>query len=144
MVTRGDCLGGARPGAMAGMAGGLVLVGGTAGASAGDRMRRGTIAILGGTGPTAGARMSGGTLLAPSFGANAGFLMRRGTMIATSGDIPSSTFVEAGMYELPFLGLLRAHLQTKMARAAHLVPARARRFRGDMAMLGKGELLISA
>ncbi|MBH0239637.1 formylmethanofuran dehydrogenase subunit C [Methylobrevis albus] len=138
----GDCVGAALPAAMAGMTGGIVLIGGTSGAATGDRMRRGTIAVLGGTGSEAGARMIGGTILTKSFGANAGLMMKRGTLIATSGKAPSATFVDSGHYDLAFLGLLGRWLVDELPRAADLLPSRVRRFRGDMAMLGKGELML--
>jgi len=59
----GDRLGGPLAGEVAGMRGGVVLVGGDAGERAGDRLRRGTIIIQGGAGPYAGSRMLAGTLI---------------------------------------------------------------------------------
>ncbi|SON55844.1 Formyltransferase/hydrolase complex Fhc subunit C [Hartmannibacter diazotrophicus] len=139
----GDCLGAALPGYMNGMAGGFVLVGGICGEAAGDRMRRGTIAVLGGTGDATGVRMIGGSILSPSMGARTGLMMKRGTLISSTPVELSSTFVDSGLYRLPFLALLRKHLGEVMPRAAHLVPSVAHRFRGDMSMLGKGEVLVA-
>ena len=50
----GDHLGGPLAGELAGMNGGLIVVRGKAGAYAGDRMRRGLIAVLKGAGDYAG------------------------------------------------------------------------------------------
>ena len=137
-----DQLGGAVSGAMAGQAGGLILVRGRAGHRVGDRMKRGTIAILGGAGDHCGSRMAGGTILAPEVGNQPGVLMKRGTLIIGRHGELLPTFVEAGGYELPFLALLRRWLSAEALEAASLVPARANRLRGDMATLGKGEILV--
>ncbi len=51
----GDLLGGPLAGELAGMAGGVLLVRGRAGARAGDRLRRGLIVVEGGAGD--GARL---------------------------------------------------------------------------------------
>lgn len=140
----GDFTGGAVHGAMAGQAGGAILVGGRLGDRAGDRMKRGLIVALGGTGAHAGSRMSGGTILAAALGADPGTLMKRGTLIAASGEDFGPGFVHSGGYELPFLRLFARHVAALWPEAASLVPARAERWRGDMASLGKGEILIAA
>ncbi|MBT9291889.1 formylmethanofuran dehydrogenase subunit C [Prosthecodimorpha staleyi] len=141
----GDFTGGtAASGAMAGQAGGVIVVGGRVGDRAGDRMRRGLLVALTGTGAHAGARMSGGTIVTAELGAEPGTLMKRGTMVAgRHGDL-GPTFVPAGRYELPFLRLLARHIATTVPVAAGLIPERAMRWRGDMAALGKGEILIGA
>ena len=57
----GDWLGGALPGELSGMSGGLVSVRGGAGARAGDRMRRGLIASRATRAHTPASRMIAGT-----------------------------------------------------------------------------------
>ncbi|WP_181704110.1 formylmethanofuran dehydrogenase subunit C [Chthonobacter albigriseus] len=137
-----DGTAGSVPGAMHGMAGGLMVIAGAAGAYLGDRMRRGVIVVLGGTGDAAGARMVGGTIVADRLGTRAGAGMKRGTLIATAVDDLEPTFVPTGTYDGVFLAILAKHLATEAPEAEDLVPARTRRFRGDMAALGKGEVLV--
>lgn len=140
----GDFAGGATHGAMAGQAGGVLVVKGRTGERTGDRMKRGLIVVLGGAGAHAGSRMSGGTILAPSFGDFPGTLMKRGTLIAGSHGDLGPTFVHSGGFELPFLRLFAKHILATVPEAVALVPSRAERFRGDMAALGKGEILVGA
>jgi formylmethanofuran dehydrogenase subunit C len=131
------------PGAMHGMAGGLLVVGGSAGDLLGDRMRRGVIAVAGSAGALAGARMVGGTILAARLGRRAGQFMKRGTLIAGAVDDIEPTFIPAGDYGAAFLAILRKWLRDEAGpAAAALVPSDARRYRGDMASLGKGEILV--
>ena len=131
------------PGAMHGMAGGLLVIGGSAGDLLGDRMRRGVIAVAGSVGALAGARMVGGTILAKSLGPRAGQAMKRGTLIAGAVADIEPTFVPSGDYGAAFLAILRKWLRDEAGPdAAALVPAKARRWRGDMASLGKGEILV--
>lgn len=138
-----DATAAAVSGAMAGMAGGLMVVGGSAGDYLGDRMRRGVVAVLGEAGSAAGARMIGGTILARALGPRAGRSMKRGTLIAGRVDGVEPTFVPAGDYDHVFLAILRRWLAAEAgADAAALVPAAGRRYRGDMAGLGKGEIIV--
>lgn len=135
----GDCLGGPMPGEMAGMRGGQVVVEGNAGLRAGDRMRRGTIIIAGSAGDYAGSRMIAGTLVVGAgCGAGVGQLMRRGTIIlaAAPASVPAS-FVDNGVAELLFVRLLTG-LEPRMPA----LPATLRRLTGDMATIGKGEILL--
>lgn len=134
---------GAVPGAMHGMAGGLMTIGGNAGRYLGDRMRRGVIVVLGSVGEAAASRMVGGTIVAGAFGARAGVGMKRGTLIGGSVEDLEPTFVPSGTYDAAFLAILAKYLQGEWADAADLVPARAARYRGDMAALGKGEILVA-
>lgn len=131
------------PGAMHGMAGGLLVIDGSAGAYLGDRMRRGIVVVLGGVGDAAGARMVGGTLVAERFGTRAGAGMKRGTLIARAVDDLEPTFVPTGTYDGVFLAILAKHLGQQVPEAEDLVPARTHRFRGDMAALGKGEVMVA-
>ena len=139
----GDAAGGATPGAMAGMRGGLLAIAGGAGERLGDRMRRGIIAVFGEAGPYAGSRMLGGTLLASAAGPLPGYLMQRGTLILGKDAALAPSFVDSGAHDLQFLGLLRRWLGAQDRRLAALVPFRAERFQGDMATLGRGEILVA-
>ncbi|HML14579.1 MAG TPA: formylmethanofuran dehydrogenase subunit C [Xanthobacteraceae bacterium] len=141
----GDRLGGALPGEMAGMRGGVVVVRGNAGERIGDRLRRGTILVEGRAGAWAGSRMIAGTLVvAGAAGALPGYLMRRGTIVlgAGSGEL-SPTFTDCGRHELTALRLLALFVARYSARAASVLRRPLRRFAGDMAVLGKGEIFLA-
>jgi formylmethanofuran dehydrogenase subunit C len=143
----GDFLGGALPGAMRGMTGGTVVVHGRAGDRAGDRMRRGVIAIASDVGAYAGSRIIAGTMivLGAEIGAYPGFGMKRGTLLLRG--LPERllpTFADSGVHELGFLRLLKQALSDADPFVAALdgLGLRVRRFVGDAAVGGKGELLV--
>jgi formylmethanofuran dehydrogenase subunit C len=140
----GDALGGALPGALGGMRGGTVLVAGRAGAEAGRRLRRGLIIVGGDAGTACGAEMVAGTIVAGgSAGALAGAAMRRGSIIALGGALRvGASFADAGVHDLIFLQLLARHLEALGlgGLAARLGPLR--RWTGDAAVGGAGELLV--
>lgn len=135
----GECLGGPLPGEMAGMRGGQIVVRGNAGSHTGDRMRRGTIIVAGSAADYAGARMIAGTLvIGGTCGAGVGQLMRRGTIVKISDTAPlPASFVDNGAVELVFLALM-ARLLPDMPPMRGVM----RRMMGDMASLGKGEILM--
>lgn len=138
-----DATAGALPGAMHGMAGGLMVIRGRAKAYLGDRMRRGVIVVHGAVGEAAGCRMIGGTIVAPSAAARAGTGLKRGTLVFGTAEALEPTFVSAGTYDAAFLSLFRRWLAAEAgATAAALVPSLVHRHRGDMSSLGKGEILI--
>lgn len=140
----GDRLGGPLAGELAGMNGGVLVVRGRAGAFAADRMRRGLIAILGGAGESAGSRMIAGTLvIAGDIGTLPGYLMRRGSIVldrAPAGLAP--TFVECGSPDSVFAAVLDRHLIAEGIVARPLLGQTPRRYGGDNAVLGKGEILF--
>lgn len=142
----GDFLGGPLAGEVEGMAGGAVVVRGNAGNRAGDRLRRGTIVVEGTAGALAASRLIAGTVVVcGGAGAMPGSLMRRGTVLL-GGAVPMllPTFVPLGCAEGGvFLVLLARALRPLSPMAAALARAPARRFGGDMASLGKGEILVA-
>jgi formylmethanofuran dehydrogenase subunit C len=142
----GDRLGGPLAGERTGMSGGVVVVGGNAGARAGDRLRRGLIVIEGAAGSSPASRMIAGTVVVcGAAGALPGYLMRRGTLVlGQSPDPLPPTFVPVGGDGLVFLRLLARTLLTISPRAARLLRGPIRRFAGDMAVLGKGEMLVTS
>lgn len=143
----GDCLGGARPGERLGMRDGLVLVGGNIGDRAGDHMRRGAIFAGGDAGSWCGARMIAGTIVVRGrLGDCAGFAMRRGTLLASSlANPPLATFADAGVHELGILAVIAQSMSRYVPWLAPLANAmpRARRLIGDLAVDGKGEILLA-
>jgi formylmethanofuran dehydrogenase subunit C len=144
--SAGDFLGAAIPGEKRGMSGGVVVVEGSAGDRVGDHMRRGNILIGGDAGDYCGARMTAGSIVVRGkAGGCVGFAMRRGTVLlyrAPAG-VPA-TFNDCGSHDLPFLGLYMDYLRgfgPPFARRAG-APSRARRIAGDVAVGGRGEILI--
>jgi formylmethanofuran dehydrogenase subunit C len=140
----GARLGGPLQGEIAGMRGGLVIVRGSAGERAGDRMRRGTIIIEGEAGSYAGSRMIAGTLIVRRrAGPLPGYLLKRGTIVLGDGcSALSPTFVDCGRYELVAMRWLAGMLEPYSEAAVALMRRPLSRFAGDMAVLGKGEILV--
>jgi formylmethanofuran dehydrogenase subunit C len=131
-------------GEMAGMRGGLVIVRGRAGERAGDRMRRGTIVIEGEAGAYAGSRLIAGSLIVgKEAGPLPGYLMKRGSIVLGAGcEALSPTFVDCGHHELLAMRLWAGILHPHSKRAATLLRRPLQRLAGDMAVLGKGEILV--
>jgi formylmethanofuran dehydrogenase subunit C len=140
--SAGDRLGGPLAGEVAGMRGGIVVVRRNAGARAGDKMRRGTILIEGRAGDHAGSRMIAGTLIVRrGTGALPGYLMKRGTIVLGEGaSALSPTFLDCGTHRLLAMRLMAAFIKPYSPRMAVLLGGVMRRYAGDMAGLGKGEL----
>lgn len=144
--TAGDFVGAVLTGEKNGMAGGTVVVEGDIGERAGDRMRRGTIITRGKTGASAGSRMLGGTIWAEGgLGPTPGQMLRRGTLIAPSVARMPDTFADCGRHDLGILAIMIRHFsETLGPLAPKPLPKMVRRFAGDLATAGKGEILLIA
>lgn len=143
----GDFLGGALPGNKMGMKGGLILVKGNAGERVGDHLRRGTILIEGDAGDYCGSRMIAGTIaVMGQTGRYLGYAMRRGTLLLWNEPALSASFNDCGTHTLAFLPMLFKSFQSLNSRFADssAVFNRVRRYAGDMAELGRGEVLVKA
>lgn len=140
----GERLGGPLSGETVGMSGGLVHVRGDAGARAGDRLRRGVVLIEGRAGAYAGSRMIAGTLaIAAEAGDLPGYLMSRGTIVLGRGaTLLSPTFGDCGEHDLVAARLLADYAAQASRQLARLLRRPLRRLAGDLAALGKGEILI--
>jgi formylmethanofuran dehydrogenase subunit C len=142
----GDFLAGAIPGEHRGMLGGTVLVGGNAGDRAGDRLRRGVVLIEGNAGDYCASRMVAGTIAVwGGVGSFPGLAMRRGTLLlqrAPEALLP--TFNDCGEHPLNFLTLLVRSWRALPGKFATLPDSglRVRRFMGDLANDGRGEILV--
>lgn len=140
----GERAGGVLVGDTLGMKGGLLTIGGNAGPLLGERMRGGFVIVGGNAGDYAGGRMIAGTiLLKRKVGRFAGYGLRRGSLIFMEEPkelLP--TFGDCGVLEFNYLRLLE-HWLRETGRPIAL-GGRARRLMGDMAALGKGEMLILA
>ena len=140
----GDWLGAALIGDRAGMAGGVVAVEGDVGSRVGDRMRRGLILVRGRAGDACATRLLAGTLvIAGGCGDQPGFGLRRGSLILgrALATLPT-TFNDAGVVDLPYLGLLRRHADGILPGVVPVL-SRVRRYVGDLAYGGKGEILVA-
>lgn len=143
----GDFLAAAIPGDKQGMAGGTIVVEGNAGARVGDHLRRGMVLIKGDVGDYCGSRMLAGTIaVSGKTGSGVGFGMKRGTLLLAHLPLLSPTFNDCGTHQLPFLNLLYRHFRTADPAVAAFArdSDRVRRFMGDLANDGKGELLVHA
>lgn len=141
----GDFAAAALPGARRGMDGGTMIIEGDAGDRVADRMRRGLMLIGGDAGDYCGARMLAGTIVVRgTVGAGAGAGMQRGTLLLAKMPPLLGTFSDCGTHALPFLPVLRKYLLDAgppLARFA--IGERVRRFVGDRAYAGLGEILVS-
>jgi formylmethanofuran dehydrogenase subunit C len=140
----GDHLAGPFGGETVGMRGGAIVVRGSAGARAADRMRRGTIVIEGPCGAYAGSRMIAGTLvLLRRAGPLPGYLMKRGTIVLGADcEEWSPTFIDCGVHALVAMRLLADFVAPFSRRAGASLRTPLRRYAGDMAVLGKGEIFV--
>jgi formylmethanofuran dehydrogenase subunit C len=101
------------------------LIEGRAGAYAGSRMIAGTLAIGGEAGDLPG------------------YLMDRGTILLGRGaKLFSPTFGDCGEHDLVAARLLADYIAPASTKLARMFRRPLRRFAGDMAALGKGEILL--
>ncbi|HEY1609481.1 MAG TPA: formylmethanofuran dehydrogenase subunit C [Paraburkholderia sp.] len=141
----GDFAAGALPGDMEGMTGGTLTIRGNAGARLADRMRRGLVLVGGDAHDYAASRLVAGTVgIGGTAGMHCAYGMRRGTLLLARA--PASlppTFSEGGRGFEVFWALLARSLALEMAPfSAWRAPPRAR-LTGDLAVDGRGEILIA-
>ncbi len=141
----GDLAASALPGDIDGMVGGTLVVRGRAGARVADRMRRGTVVVHGDVGDFAASRMVAGTLaIGGGCGAMPGWGMRRGSVVFAGVAPPiASTFVDVRSDAGVFWQLLARDLVRFGPAFDDLPRRRLTRFAGDLAVRGKGELLVA-
>lgn len=142
----GDHLGGVLAGDRFGMLGGIAVIEGDVGVRAGEKMRRGTVIVRGKTAEGAGTRMIGGTIWAEGgFGPAPGLMMRRGTLIGAKVERLLPTFIDCGKHDLVILRVLSRYLKTALGPLAPKpMPLFVQKFGGDMATIGRGEILLPA
>lgn len=141
----GDLAASALPGDMDGMRGGTLVVRGNAGHRLADRMRRGTVVVLGNAGDHLASRMVAGTLaLAGRCGARPGYGMRRGSLVF-AGPAPTvgPTFTPVNSNAEVFWQLLARDLARFGGAFTDLPGQRPTRLAGDLAVQGRGELLMA-
>lgn len=139
----GDFLAAAIPGDRKGMKGGIVIITGNAGDRVGDQMRRGIVLIEGNVGAYCASRMLAGTIgVMGSVGAYVGFGMRRGTLLLFHTPRLHATLQDCGSHTLPFLSLMFKSFRALPSKFAGIDQNRVRRYAGDLASDGKGEILV--
>ena len=152
----GDFAAASLPGSMDGMRGGVLRVQGNAGARFADRMRRGTALVCGDAGDFLASRLVAGTVaVAGRVGAHVGYGMRRGSLVLLQAPAIPATFVPAGADALVMWQLLARDLAglgaldtvggTASASRnpfAGLPQRRIHRHLGDLAVDGKGEIIL--
>ncbi|HEX9283661.1 MAG TPA: formylmethanofuran dehydrogenase subunit C [Gemmatimonadales bacterium] len=140
----GENAGGARPGAARGMTGGEIVIRGNASAELGARMRRGLVVVTGDGGEGTGRGMIAGTVVVfGRAGPGAGRFLKRGSIVALGTLERPATFRYACTYRPPHVPLLFRYLRARygLAIADRQIAGRYERYSGDMAELGKGEIL---
>jgi formylmethanofuran dehydrogenase subunit C len=86
--------------------------------------------------------LAGTVIICGTAGASPGYMMRRGTLVLGAARRLLPTFVPVGETCGTFRRLLAAAVTALSPRAARLVGRAEGRFMGDMASLGKGEILV--
>lgn len=139
IIVEGDCgdfLG-------ANMQGGRIICNGNAGDRVGDQMRRGLILIDGNAGDYCGSRMLAGTIgVHEKVGKYAGFAMKRGTILLNHQADLHATIQDCGTHNLPFLKLFYKAIKPLKSKFSMLDSIRVRRYGGDIACNGTGEILV--
>jgi formylmethanofuran dehydrogenase subunit C len=140
----GDHAGAAPPGYRRGMTGGELIVHGSAGMEAGGFMRRGLLVVGGDAGDRPGLAMIAGTVLVRGrAGADPGLWSKRGSVVTLSPITPPATYTYACTYHPVHLRLTLARLRTQHGLSIHRrhLAGLYRRYSGDFAESGKGEIL---
>ncbi len=147
LAVHGDAgarAGGAEGDARRGMTGGELIVRGSAGPEPGIRMRRGLLVVGGDIASHAGPGMIAGTVIVfGNAGPAPGRWSKRGSVVALGPvDIPP-TYRYACTYQPDHLRLtlLRLRRRYGMAVDERYVSGLYRRYSGDLAELGRGEIL---
>lgn len=140
----GDLAASALPGDMDGMRGGTLVIRGHAGVRLADRMRRGTVVVHGDAGDHLASRLVAGTVaIAGRCGARPAYGMRRGSIVfAGAAPDPGITFAPLHSNADVFWQLLARDLARFGGAFTGLAQRRVVRLAGDLAVQGKGELLI--
>jgi formylmethanofuran dehydrogenase subunit C len=127
-----------------GMTGGELIIRGSAGPEAGAGMRRGLLTISKTAGERTGLGMIAGTVVVfGTAGQETGLWSKRGSVVALGQITPPPTYSFACTYQPIILRLMLTRLSVRYGLSVqrkHLTGL-YRRYSGDMAELGKGEIL---
>jgi formylmethanofuran dehydrogenase subunit C len=140
----GNRTGAAPPGYKRGMTGGELIVRKSAGTEAGAFMRRGLLFIGGSSGDRAGLGMIAGTVVIRGRAGNdVGLWSKRGSVVVLGPVTPPATYAYACTYQPVHLRLILTRLRAQHAVSVHRrhLTGMYRRYSGDFAELGRGEIL---
>ena len=141
----GHRTGSAYRGSKYGMQGGIIVVDGNVGHEVGAYMRRGLIAIKGNAADFLGAMMMNGTIcLFGQAGIRTGGGMQKGTIVCLHPIDLLPTFAYDCSYAPVFLQMLFKGLKKLGVEPPAPTNGLVRRYHGDLADVGKGEILIAA
>ena len=140
----GGQVGAAYRGSLTGMRDGTIIIEGSAGLEVGMRMKRGIIAVAGSVKDFCGLEMRGGTIVTCGGGElRTGAWMVRGTIISLAPLELLPTFSYASTDSPTFLRVYARHLEALGITIPYDDRLGAyRRYTGDSAVPGKGEILI--
>ncbi|NLA26977.1 MAG: formylmethanofuran dehydrogenase subunit C [Firmicutes bacterium] len=140
----GNFTGSAYWGNKSGMTGGMIIIGGSAADMTGRLMRRGLIIVMGDAGDfTAGNMIAGTVIVGGSAGRRTGAEMKRGTVLLTREPDMMPTFRKTSLYEPVFVNIFVKYLKERGVTVPGLHEnITCRRFAGDQAVQGKGEIMI--
>jgi formylmethanofuran dehydrogenase subunit C len=140
----GARVGGAEGDARRGMTGGELLVRGNTGPEPGTRMRRGLVVVMGDVAARAGPGMIAGTVIVfGNAGPAVGRWSKRGSIVALGPVEIPPTYRYACTYQPDHLRLtlLRLRQRYDLAVDERCISGFYRRYSGDLADLGRGEIL---
>src|SRR5574337_1518397 len=141
----GHRAGAAYRGSKYGMQGGILIVGGNVGHEVGTYMRRGLLVVKGNAADFLGAMMANGTIcLFGQAGLRTGAGMLKGTIFCQQPVELLPTFAYDCAYAPVFLQMLFKGLRQLGVEPPVSANGRVRRYHGDLADVGKGEILIAA
>lgn len=125
------------------MQGGVLICKGNAGERVGDSMRRGILLVDGQVGDYCASNFKAGTLgVLGNTGAHLGYGMKRGTLLLGQAPQAQATWLDCGLHSLPFLKLLYKSFAGLDSAFTKVSTPRVQRYMGDMASLGKAEILV--
>jgi formylmethanofuran dehydrogenase subunit C len=137
-------VGGAAPEGRRGMTGGEVIVRGSVGSGAGTRMRRGLVVVGGDAGADAGFGMIAGSIviLGSAIG-EVGLWSKRGSIVALGAVKVPVTYRYACTYYPVHVRVMLRRLRARYSLPLENqhVQGLYRRYSGDLADIGKGEIL---
>jgi formylmethanofuran dehydrogenase subunit C len=140
----GPHAGAAEPGAKRGITGGEIIVRGSAGRQLGAGLRRGLIVVEGDADAGAGRAMLAGSIVVfGRIGPDPGLWSKRGSIVAFGALTPPAPYRYACTYRPPHLSVTLMYLKAR--RGVPITPEQLtglyRRYSGDLAELGAGEIL---
>ena len=128
-----------------GMTGGELIVRGSAGPEAGAAMRRGLLVIAGSAGDLTGQGMIAGTvIILGTAGKDTGLWSKRGSVVALGSITPPDSYSYACTYQPIHLRVILTRLRSRFrlpVQRKHFTGL-YQRYSGDLAELGKGEILV--